>query len=172
MDEFNLPECPEAREAVLSISPVTREGGDATVRAKILHMEQEMKKLPDQIDLPLKHFFAPGVYAREIFLPKGSVVTGKIHKHAHLNIISRGKVSVVTEFGPMVIDATVRPYTFTSQAGTKRALYVDEDAIWTTIHLTNETDLTKIEDEIIAPTYDDLALPAPDEQLKIEGETP
>lgn len=170
-EDHQLPECLEAREAILSLNPVTTEGGDALVRAKILHMEGEMKKY-EQMDLPVKHHFAPGNYAREIFLPKGCVVTGKIHKHAHLNIISKGKVSVVTEFGPMVIDATNGPVTFTSQPGTKRALYVDEDTVWTTIHPTNETDLAKIEDEIIAKSYDELALSAPSEPLKIEGDAP
>lgn len=110
----------------------------------------------DQVECPLKHHFAPGTYGREIFLPAGSFVVGKIHKHAHLNIVSRGRCTVATEFGVVDIDATQSPVTFTSEAGTKRALYVHEDTVWTTIHLTNSTDLAEIEREIIAPTFDDL----------------
>lgn len=103
--------------------------------------------------MPLQHTFAPGAYGRTILLPKGAVVVGKIHKHAHLNIVSKGRVSVVTEFGRMDI---IGPHVFTSQPGTKRALVVHEECIWTTVHLTDETDLSKIEDEIIAKTYDEL----------------
>lgn len=124
------------------------------IRAKILHLQETMREQP-QVDCPVKHTFAPGVYAREILLPKGSVVVGKIHKHAHLNIISKGRASVMTEFGPMEIEA---PHTFVSQPGTKRAVVALEDVVWTTIHLTDETDLDKIEDQIIAKDYEELGL--------------
>ncbi len=124
-------------------------------RETILGFEAELKK-HEGVDLPLKHTFAPGTYAREIFLPKGVIVVGKIHKHAHLNIISRGHVVVVTEFGLKEIDARESPVTFTSDAGSKRALYCYEDTIWTTIHTVQSTDLAEIEREIIAPDYHEL----------------
>lgn len=124
-------------------------------REAILRLQDELAKY-EQLNLPLKHTFAPGSYAREIFLPAGCIVVGKIHKHAHLNIVSRGRVVVVTEFGPREIDATCTPVTFTSDAGSKRALYCYEDTIWTTIHLTDKTDLAEIEREIIATDYVEL----------------
>lgn len=136
-----------------------------SVRSKIVRLQESMQDMP-QVDCPVKHTFAPGVYAREIFLPKDSVVVGKIHKHAHLNIISKGKASVMTEFGPMQIEA---PCTFVSQPGTKRVVVALEDVIWTTIHPTDETDLDKIEDQIIAKDYGELeALNAPTEALKLK----
>lgn len=124
-------------------------------RDSISRLQDELAKY-DQLNLPLKHTFAPGSYAREIFLPRGCIVVGKIHKHAHLNIVTRGRVTVVTEFGPREIDATLAPVTFTSDAGSKRALYCHEDTIWTTIHLTDKTDLAEIEREIIAADYVEL----------------
>lgn len=124
----------------------------APSREQIMRLEAEMRKF-EAVDLPLAHNFAPGTYARTCFLPKGSLIVGKIHKHAHQNIVSQGRVTVVTEFGHMEIQG---PFVFTSQPGTKRALYVHEDTYWTTIHLTEETDLSKIEDEIIAKDYDEL----------------
>jgi hypothetical protein len=60
---------------------------------------------------------------------------------------------VATEFGSLQLDA---PCTFVSEAGTKRAVYALEDTIWTTIHVTNETDLEKIEDYVIAKDYNEL----------------
>jgi hypothetical protein len=116
-------------------------------------------------DCTLKHYFTPkdekygcSTYAREIFLPKGSFVIGKIHKHPHLNFISKGRVKVFTEFGDKHL---VAPCTFISEVGLKRAVYAEEDTIWTTVHLTefeNEDDLVKIEQEVISPTYDDMGL--------------
>jgi len=124
------------------------------IRADILLLESECKSLP-QISFPLTHTFAPGAYARTIQLFANTLIVGKIHRHAHLNIVSNGHVTVVTEFGRMQIRG---PHVFTSQPGTKRALIAHEDTVWTTIHLTNSTDLDEIEREIIAPTYDDLSI--------------
>ena len=134
------------------------EGNGQVVRERILALEHSMRPL-EQIDMQLTHVFAPGAYARTIVLPKGIVVVGKIHKHAHLNVVSSGSVSVVTEFGRMDITG---PHIFTSQAGSKRALYVHEETVWTTIHLTEKTDLDDIESEIIAKDYDELPLAVTD----------
>jgi hypothetical protein len=131
----------------------------AESRAKILDLQNVMMGMPDALDaFPVTHHFAPGVYAREMFLPADHTIVGKIHRHAHLNIISRGKVVVSTEDGTKELDASDGPITFTSFAGTKRAVHVLKDTVWTTIHVTNETDLDKIETEIIVESYDDLKL--------------
>lgn len=124
-------------------------------RETILAFEAALRPLP-QTECPLKHTFAPGMYAREILLPADTFIVGKIHKHAHLNIVTKGRCVVVTEFGTREIDATNGPVTFTSDAGAKRALYVYEETIWTTIHAVHSTDLAEIEREIIAPNYPEL----------------
>ena len=120
-------------------------------RESVLSLQGVMSEM-EQIDCPVTHHFAPGVYCREIFMPAGAVVVGKIHKHAHMNIISKGRVVVSTEFGKAEF---VAPYSFVSEPGTKRAVCVLEDCIWTTIHPTDETDLQKIEDHVIAKTFDE-----------------
>ena len=97
----------------------------------------------------LKHTFSPGACARELFMPTGMLVVGKVHRHAHLNIVSRGHCIVSTHDGIMEIDARHHPVTFVSTPNTKRAVYILEDTIWTCIHLTNETDIALIEKEII-----------------------
>ena len=100
-------------------------------------------------ELEVKHHFAPGVYAREALLPAGSCVVGKTHKTEHLNIISKGHCTVHT-MGE--IKEVHGPYTFVSVAGAKKAVYSHTDVIWTTIHVTEETDLKKIEKEVINDT--------------------
>ena len=141
-------------------------------RQTILAAQQHMRDMVDAGEAEsameactLKHYFTPkdekygcSTYAREILLPKGSLVIGKIHRHQHLNIISKGKVRVFTEFGEKILEA---PCTFVSEVGLKRAVYAEEDTIWTTVHLTEfekESDLDKIEQEVIAPTYEDMGL--------------
>ena len=119
-------------------------------RSQILAFQDWLLRFP-QGDYPLRHFFAENQYGREITIPPGQLVVGKIHKHSHLNIISKGECTVVTEFGSYRIRA---PHIFTSDPGTKRALYTHSETIWTTIHTTRKTDLLEIEEEIIAPTFE------------------
>jgi hypothetical protein len=113
----------------------------------------------------ITHFFAPGVYARQMFIPAGLVAVGKIHKTAHVSIISCGKVSVTTENGTEIIEG---PYTFINTPGEKRAVYAHTDTVWTTIHPTDETDIRKIEKEVIANDYEELEGP---NTLRIEGDS-
>ena len=130
---------------------------DLALRSKICNLQEAITGLiaggAEQPECPLKHVFAPGAYAREIFIPAGSIVVGKIHKHAHLNMLMNGRVTVITEKGR---EELTGPLTMVSQAGTKRALYAHEDTVWVTVHLTEETDLAKIEDEIIAKDFKEL----------------
>lgn len=121
-----------------------------SARAKIYALQASMGDLPE-VECPLSHVFAPGAYARTIFIPAGTTVVGKIHKHKHLNILSKGSVSVITEGGGL--EHLAGPIVMVSDAGTKRALFAHTDLVWTTVHLTSETDLGMIEDEVIAKTY-------------------
>lgn len=110
---------------------------------------EALAKQAPQIDCPLVHHFAPGVYAREIHMPAGTFIIGKIHKTRHLCIVSQGRALVggVGEAGRLV----EAPCTFMSEIGTRRWLRILDDMVWTTIHPTNETDLEKIEALIIEP---------------------
>jgi len=123
-------------------------------RNNILDLQKAMESMEQTMDqFPLTHHFAPGVYAREMFLPAGHTIVGKIHKHAHLNFLMKGVVVVSTEEGSKELNG---PCIFTSYAGTKRAVYIKEDAIWATVHVTEETDLTEIENEIIAKDFKEI----------------
>lgn len=120
---------------------------------QIFRLENELKKL-EQIEIQTTHHFAKGIYAREIKIPAGTVLTGKIHKTEHLNIVSQGKIAVWTEDGMKVIEA---PFTMVSRPGTKRVGYALEDTVWTTIHGTEEKDLERLETELIeTPALEDL----------------
>lgn len=130
------------------------------IREAIFGLQEHLLTLEGSTDLsyfPVQHHFAPGSYAREMTLPEGSVIIGKIHRHAHVNVISAGRVRVLTEFGMEELSA---PCTFVSQPGTKRVVHALENTVWTTIHVTNSTDLAEIEKEIIAEQYSDIEVEA------------
>lgn len=107
---------------------------------------------------PIHEEYGAGTYARQMFIPKGTLIIGKIHRHQHLNFIMQGKVSVATEFGTKFLTA---PCVFVSEVGLKRAVHAEEDTIWVTVHqtkFTGEENLDKMEDELIAKDYDDMGL--------------
>jgi len=127
-------------------------------RTDILNLESAMQDMegydPEGKETcRITHYFAPGVYAREMWMPQGCLITGKIHKTEHLNMLSQGKVSVSNQGDSITMEA---PYTFVSPVGTKRAIYAHEDSTWTTIHATELTDPDEIEAEIIAETFEEL----------------
>ena len=141
-------------------------------RQSVQIVEQGMKdqiaagEIKDTLpDCLLTHHFTPKdekygchAYAREMLIPKGTVIIGKIHRHQHLNFILKGQVSVATEFGKKYFTG---PCVFISEVGLKRAVYAEEDTIWVTVHLTEhsgEDSLDKIEQEVIAPSYEEMGL--------------
>lgn len=126
------------------------------MRASILKLEAAMMAMPEhQIEIKTTHHFAPGVYMREIFIPKGTTLTGKIHKTEHLNILSRGDISVWTEDGMKRVTAST---VIKSQPGIKRVGYAHDDSVWITVHpnVSEETDVDKIEDMLIAKSFDEV----------------
>ena len=131
---------------------------DLQARSDILRLEDVMKGMdgydPEGKEIcRITHHFAPGVYAREMWLPKDCLITGKIHLTEHLNILSQGHVSVSNQGESIELGA---PCTFVSPIGTKRAIYAHEDSTWTTIHATDLTDPDEIEAEIIADSFEEL----------------
>jgi hypothetical protein len=104
-------------------------------------------------ECPVKHMFSPGLYLREIFMPKGTRIVGKIHATEHFNIVLTGKCTVITAESVEEIEA---PHTFISKAGTQKIVIVHEDCTWQTTHVTESTDLEEIEKEVIVESYGNL----------------
>ena len=111
----------------------------------------------DRPDCPLVHSFADGIYVREIFIPAGMMIVGKIHKHNHPNFLMAGKVSMITEDGGAKL--MEGPQSLISPAGCKRALYTHTPTWWITVHLNpnGHTEFNQdLEDEIIAKDFMEL----------------
>ena len=80
-------------------------------------------------------------------MPKGTFVVGKKHLTEHLNIISVGKAKVWMNG---IIKTVEAPAIINSGKNCRKILLIEEDMLWTTIHVTNETDLDIIEKQIIS----------------------
>lgn len=115
---------------------------------------QDIIGAQEQVEPPLYHHFGDdGAYARETHIPAGMIGVGAIHRYSHPNVLSKGKVTVSSEFG---IEEFEAPRTWVSEAGIKRLIYAHTDSVWTTFHVTKSKDLDQIEKELIAECYDDL----------------
>lgn len=136
--------------SALSVAATVTNGG-AVTRAQIIRLQQAMMRAgakygdTDQM-APVTHHFAPGLYAREMFIPAGACIIGKTHRHAHLNSVSRGRIMVASEHGTREVAAGE---TFISQPGIKRVGVALEDTIWITFHPTDKIDLAEIEADVI-----------------------
>lgn len=104
---------------------------DAVVE-RIEKMESAMLECA-QVEIPVIDRFVNGMYMREITIPKGTLLTGRVHLFDYADIMLSGDISVATK------DGCVR-YTganvLTGVAGRKRAGYAHEDTRWLTVHRT------------------------------------
>jgi hypothetical protein len=120
----------------------------ATFRKNVNELGAALSKVP-QVQCPLVHRFAPGVYLREIHIPAGTVVIGKVHRTEHFNIMLKGVALIVHEDGSR--EELRAPLTFVSKAGVQKVVYILEDTIWQNVHPTTETDLKKLEADLVEP---------------------
>lgn len=108
-------------------------------------LEGEISKLPPR-EAPVTHYFANGVYCRVMHIAAGTVATGKIHKTSHIFIVASGDITILTEHG---MERVQGPFICSSDSGMKRAVYAHSDTVLITADGTFETDLKRIEDELI-----------------------
>lgn len=141
---------------------------------KVTILENELLELAkngnaEKAEIRIKHYFVPGVYVRELFMPKGTVLTGKIHKYPQFHVITKGDLSVLID-GEMV--RLTGPCNIMSPAGSKRLAIANEDTYWLMVHGTYQTDLDQIEKQFTCNTekeYFDFV--AEEERLEKEHQT-
>lgn len=98
------------------------------------------------VEIEPVHRFAPGLYVRELTVPAGCVIVGKVHKYESVNILVKGSALLACDGK---LERVSAPLTFVSAAGRQKAAYVLEDMTWINVHPTCETDVEKIEAEFI-----------------------
>lgn len=125
-------------------------------KRRLVHLlEREMLK-HEQVECPVVHIFAKGVYVRQLHVRAGILSTGKIHKYEHVGMLLKG-------VRDMVIDGEVRtvkaPFTTIVKAGEKLACYTWEDSIYATVHPNpdDERDIATLERRYVCDTEEEYA---------------
>ena len=121
--------------------------------ADIVQLQDLCAQLP-QADMPVQHTFLPGQYLRRMSRPAGALVVGKRHRFRHALIVS-GHVTLRTADGMVELQGF---HVIDSPPGMKRAIYAHAPSELVTVHLTDETDLERIEALVIMPDDEPLEL--------------
>lgn len=109
------------------------------------NLESILQGLP-QIAADCVHAFAPGIYIRQVTLQAGTFAMGHRHRFAHLNIMLSGRMTMFNTDGTR--SELVAPVVCVAQPGRKVA-YVHERSVWLNIYATNETDVEKLEADLL-----------------------
>lgn len=101
---------------------------------------------------PLKHSFSEGVYIREMFMPQGGLVIGKLYKISHTWFLLSGELEVATDEGN---EYYIGPCYVNAPEGTKRVLHAVSDVIFVNVYPNPEniTDTDKLEEILTCSSY-------------------
>lgn len=119
----------------LNIATINELLADAIVE-RIEDLESVMLEC-EQVLIPTANNNINGMYTRQIMIPKGTLLTGRVHLFDYVDIMLSGDITVATADGPV-------RYTghnvLHGKAGRKRAGYAHEDTYWITVHNTDISD--------------------------------
>ena len=116
---------------------------------RIAALEAAMLATGEPVALKEYHHFAKGTYTRELHIPAGVMLTGKIHAHSVINILAKGTIVVSDGGSDREISA---PYTFVSPPGMKKAGFALTDSVWINVHpWDGEADIEQLEYQVITP---------------------
>ena len=135
-----MTDCQTGEIAAACQTPGQAVSPAASMREKVDRLERANCELP-QVDCPIRHYFAPGLYAREITIPAGTTVTGAVHRTENLVVVSMGRMLIVTEDGKREVRAGD---TIVCPAGMKNAVVALEDSRWTNF-LANPDNITDLD---------------------------
>lgn len=142
----------EEKESLGIISMVSN--ADIAERRELFYGLEKTMLREEQVDIPVKHCFSGGMYSREIIIPKGTLLTGRIHKFDHFDVMISGDISVSTDDGS--VKRLTGYHSFEGKAGKKRVGYAHEETHWITFHSSPELDNEDMYNFLTCSTYEEL----------------
>tara|TARA_R110002167_G_scaffold73484_3_gene205992 strand:+ start:3200 stop:3649 length:450 start_codon:yes stop_codon:yes gene_type:complete len=107
-------------------------------------IEGEMLEYP-QVECQITHRFGPDIYIREGLIPAGTLIMGHTHRTEHMNVVLKGRIAVVMDGEVQILEG---PTSFTAPAG-RKVIYAIDEAIMQNVHVTSETDVDALEDQLV-----------------------
>lgn len=109
----------------------------------VRQLEHCLIDLP-QVDLGVSHVVHGGMCARTGMIPAGTVLTGAMTNCDNICVI-HGDITVTTDDGPMRLTGF---HVLPAKAGAKRVGVAHADTYWSTLFVTDKTDIQAIEDQM------------------------
>ena len=103
---------------------------------------------------PLQHHIEGGLYTREVFMPKNTVVVSLIHKQNHPSFVLEGEASVLLDNGDIV--KYKQGDKIMTKIGTQRVLFIHEDTRWVCVYKTDAKTVEEAEIDVYANSYMEL----------------
>tara|TARA_R110000744_G_scaffold56386_3_gene118963 strand:- start:1826 stop:2386 length:561 start_codon:yes stop_codon:yes gene_type:complete len=142
-----------SKEMSLALVQAVSIGATNERRKKLNDLETDMLQ-EEQVAIPVEHRFSGGIYAREITIPKGTLLTGRIHKFDHFDIMLSGDVTVSTDNGE--VKRLTGLNIMEGKAGKKRAGFAHEDTHWITFHSAEERDPKEMYEFLTCGSFQEL----------------
>jgi hypothetical protein len=115
-------------------------------RDEVIDVVESIMASHPQVECPLVHRFTNNMYIREVFVPAGTLLTSKIHKHEHPFVLSQGAITMWDGEKQVSISA---PFGGITKENTRRIVFVHEDCVFTTFHVTDKKTVEEVENEIL-----------------------
>lgn len=128
----------------------------ATFKELLTSVEGSVKhgdKMMDEL-FPVKHHIKDGLYTREIFMPKGSIVVSFIHKQNHPSFFLSGEMSILKDTGE--VERVKAPMKVMTEIGTQRVAYMHEDCVWVCVYRTDKETIEEAEKDVYTEDYKEL----------------
>lgn len=96
---------------------------------------------------PVTHFFEHGNYIRTMFIPKGQLFIGRVHRYGHIVKLISGKAFLIEEAGKQLKEA---PTEMLTKPGYQTVAYTLSDVVAQTVHPNPDElrDVQGLEDDI------------------------
>lgn len=121
----------------------------SAIEGAAIHHTQEMED-----SFPLTHHLDNGLYTREVFMPKGSLVVSFIHKQNHPSFFMSGEMSILLDTGE--VKRIKAPMKVMTEIGTQRVAYMHEDCTWVCVYRTDATTIEEAEKEVYTVDFREL----------------
>jgi quercetin dioxygenase-like cupin family protein len=105
-----------------------------------------------QVELPIEHYQIDGVYARSMFIPAGTILTGKIHNFESIAILAKGRIRITNGTESYIVS---EGHIMVDKPGVKRLGYAETDVVFITVHRTDNIEIEAIEKELVSATFEE-----------------
>jgi homogentisate 1,2-dioxygenase len=126
--------------------------GNASTPEEFLQVLLEIAKGGTPLDLSHDCYTSPGVHMRKLYIPKGTIAVGRVHKYETMNVMFEGDLDVITTTGKVKASPGD---VFVTPAGTQRVVVALQDSIWGTIVGTDIKGDEAVKEAFTCLTYSD-----------------